>query len=328
MPAWDVALEATMPARSKLFFVDNAGNSFPAEQARLAELELAVFAETLQRLGITVARPAPLDHRRPFSTPNWKSPSGLYSMMPRDLLLVVGDTIIEAPMAWRARYFEIDAYRHLLFSYFQRGARWISAPRPQLRAEWYDDGFDHEEPHTTGRYVTGEFEPTFDAADFVRCGRDIFAQRSHVTNRSGIDWVTRHLGSDYTVHTLDIADRAPMHIDATFMPLAPGKILVNPSRAVSLPAALQAWDVRLAPPPAVPGDHTLYFSSPWISMNVLMLDQQRVVVEAGERPLIEMLEGWDFEVLPLPFRNVMRFGGCFHCVTADVRRRGTLESYL
>ena len=31
-----------------------------------------------------------------------------------------------------------------------------------------------------GRFVTTEFEPCFDAADFIRAGRDIFAQRSQV----------------------------------------------------------------------------------------------------------------------------------------------------
>jgi glycine amidinotransferase len=328
VPTWDVALEATMPSSRKSFFLSNAGTPFPAEHAKQAELELNAFAEMLQNLSITVVRPAPVDYKRPFATPNWESLSGLYSTMPRDLLLIVGDMIIEAPMAWRSRYFEVNAYRDLLFSYFKRGARWISAPRPQLRDEWYDDAFDRERPYETRRYLTGEFEPTFDAADFIRCGRDIFAQRSHVTNRSGIDWVSRHLGPDYRVHILEVADHAPMHIDASFMPLAPGKLLINPSRPVSLPRALQAWDVRPAPRPTVPEEHVLYMSSPWISMNVLMLDEHRVVVEAGEQPLIELLEAWGFYVIPIPFRNVMRFGGCFHCVTADVRRRGVLESYL
>ena len=31
-----------------------------------------------------------------------------------------------------------------------------------------------------GKFVTTEFEPCFDAADFIRAGRDIFAQRSQV----------------------------------------------------------------------------------------------------------------------------------------------------
>ena len=31
-----------------------------------------------------------------------------------------------------------------------------------------------------GKFVTTEFEPCFDAADFMRAGKDIFVQRSQV----------------------------------------------------------------------------------------------------------------------------------------------------
>ena len=31
-----------------------------------------------------------------------------------------------------------------------------------------------------GKFVTTEFEPCFDAADFIRAGKDIFVQRSQV----------------------------------------------------------------------------------------------------------------------------------------------------
>ena len=34
--------------------------------------------------------------------------------------------------------------------------------------------------HEAGQFVTTEYEPCFDAADFMRAGRDIFAQRSQV----------------------------------------------------------------------------------------------------------------------------------------------------
>ncbi|MEU4559446.1 amidinotransferase [Actinoplanes sp. NPDC023936] len=328
VPEWDVAVEATMPARSEQLFRNSAGRPWPAEHAAAAVAELEGFANTLTGLGVRVVRPDAVDHRRPFATPNWRSPGGLYSAMPRDLLLVVGDTIIEAPMAWRSRYFEIDAYRGLLTDYFRRGARWISAPKPQLTDDIYDAGYDTERPYESGRYLTTEFEPTFDAADFIRCGTDIFAQRSHVTNQLGIDWVARHIGEEYTVHVIDVTDPSPMHIDASFMPLAPGKLLLNPNRVKSAPAMFDSWDIRYAPDPALPKDHELYMSSAWVSMNVFMLDERRVVVEAGEQPLIDLFADWDMEPVPVPFRNVMRFGGCFHCVTADVRRQGTLRSYF
>lgn len=327
VPEWDVAVAATMPARSEELFRRRAGGPFPEEHVRLAARELDAFAALLTEAGVRVVRPQPISQRRPFATPSWRSAGGLYAAMPRDLLLIVGDTIIEAPMAWRARYFEVDAYRPLLTDYFRRGARWIAAPRPQLLDEWYDPDYDRERPYESGRYLTLEGEPTFDAADFVRCGRDLFVQRSHVTNRLGIEWVARHLGPEYRVHEIDVVDSAPMHIDASFMPLAPGKLLLNPLRVPRVPAMFASWDVRWAPEPVGPA-HELLMTSAWISMNVLMLDEERVVVEAGEAPLIEMLEDWGFETVPVQFRNAMRFGGCFHCYTADVRRRGDLRSYF
>jgi glycine amidinotransferase len=328
VPHWEPAVAATMPARQEEFFCANAGSPFPAEFVHRAGQELDDFADFLSGLGITVVRPDPVDYRRPFATPNWSSPAGLYGAMPRDVLLVVGNLLIEAPMAWRSRQYEIDAYRSVLTDYFVRGARWISGPKPRLLDEWYDLSYDPVRPYESGRYVTTEHEPTFDAADFIRCGRDIFAQRSHVTNQLGIDWVARHVDPEYTVHVINVLDSAPMHIDASFMPLAPGKLLLNPTRVKSVPDVFDSWDVRWAPEPALPTDHLLYMSSAWVSMNVLMLDERRVVVEAQETALIEMFEDWGLEPVPVPFRNVMRFGGSFHCVTADIRRAGPLRSYF
>ena len=35
-----------------------------------------------------------------------------------------------------------------------------------------------------------------------------------------------------------------------------------------------------------------------------------------------------FDCITLPFRNVFEFGGSFHCVTTDIRRRGHMKSYF
>ena len=64
--------------------------------------------------------------------------SGMYAAMPRDFLLVIGDELIEAPMAWRSRFFEYRAYRPLLKQYFRKGANWTTAPKPQMADELYD----------------------------------------------------------------------------------------------------------------------------------------------------------------------------------------------
>ena len=53
----------------------------------------------------------------------------------------------------------------------------------------------------------------FDAADFIRFGKDIFVQKSEVTNGMGIEWVRRHIGSEYSVHELSFDEEHPLHID-------------------------------------------------------------------------------------------------------------------
>ena len=112
-----------------------------------------------------------------------------YSMilLCRDILLVIGNKIIEAPMAWRCRYFEYRSYRNLLKNFFAQGAEWIVAPKPLMSDELYareypfDNDAARQEWTEAGKFVTTEFEPCFDAADFFRCGRDIIGQRSHVS---------------------------------------------------------------------------------------------------------------------------------------------------
>lgn len=194
----------------------------------------------------------------------------------------------------------------------------MSAPRPRLTEELYD----HD-----GEWVVTEAEPVFDAADFMKFGADIVAQRSHVTNALGIEWVQRMLGQQFRVHTLPVDDPHAMHIDATIMPLGPGKLLVNPLRFVPHPL-FDGWEIREAPPGMTPDGWPMWFCSSWVSMNLLSLDPETVVVEGQERPLIELLKSWGFRCLPIPFRHVYSLGGSFHCVTVDVRRRGGPDQYL
>lgn len=320
-PTWQASMAATMPEGSWAVFQEHGGSPLPEEQVRAADEELDQLAATLREEGVTVVRPDPVDHAVPFSTAGWSSAGGLYSAMPRDCLTVVGETIVEAPMSWRCRYHEAESFRPIVKSYFRQGAKWLPAPRPQLT----DELFTGADPHDG--WAVNDFEPVFDAADFMRFGRDIVVQRSHTTNDFGISWLQRALGDAHRIHLLDVNDPHAMHIDATICPLAPGTLLVNPERYV--PSGLFAgWDVIEAPKPTLPSDWPMYFCSPWVSMNLLSLDERTVVVERQEEPLIELLTEHGFRCVPVDFRHVYSFGGSFHCVTLDVRRRGGNGSYL
>jgi glycine amidinotransferase len=328
VPPWHVALKAVVPRQHWQLFQEQGGKPFSPELISRASKDLQEFIHILQAEGIVVRRPEAVDHCRPFATPRWSSSGGFYAAMPRDVFLVIGNDIIEAPMAWRARYFEAFPYRSLLKDYFRRGARWTVAPRPELPDEFYDQAYEEAADNEPVKYVINDFEPTFDAADFIRCGKDIFYQKSQVTNYFGVEWLSRHVGKQYRFHELEVNDHHPMHLDATFMPLAPGKVLINPERIRELPDMFQGWDVFSAPPPAIPDGHDLYLSSKWVSMNILMLDAKRVIVEKHEKELIESFRRWGFKPIPCPFRSFNQLGGSFHCATLDIRRRGGLESYF
>jgi glycine amidinotransferase len=239
VPQWHAMLKATMPIDQWHYFQQNGGQYISEELLDAAAKELDGLTAVLQSESIVVQRPATIDWGVPFNTPDFEQPCGLYAAMPRDFLLVVGDELIESPMAWRSRYFESKAYRPLLKTYFHQGAKWTTAPKPELTEALYQPTFNPE----SKEFVITEFEPVFDAADFMRCGRDIFCQKSHVTNQFGIDWLQRHLGKEYCIHILDFNDPKAMHIDATFVPLAPGRLLLNePSDAALLPM-FDSWEI-------------------------------------------------------------------------------------
>ena len=298
-----------------------------------AERQLDAFAALLAERGIVVRRPDPIDHAASFATPEWSAPSGHVAACPRDVLLIVGDEIIEAPMAQRSRYFEYRAYRTLIAEYFRGGARWTAAPKPSMNDALYHDrartrieAFDFaSDPLLT------ETEPAFDAASFARFGRDIFWQPDLVSNRFGADWLQRHLGREFRIHPIRFREALPVHIGTTLVPIRPGLVLVNPHRpcvdgAVDL-FVENGWRIVPAPLSARSGAASHSVSS-WISMNVLMLDEHTAVVEEAETPMIALLESLGCEVLTCAFDRVYAFGGSFHCCTSDVRREGTLQSYF
>jgi N-dimethylarginine dimethylaminohydrolase len=284
--------------------------------------DLDTLATELTRLGIVVRRPEPCAHERVFRSPDWAS-DGFFNYCPRDSLLVIGDIVIETPMVLRARQYENLAYRPLLIEYLKGGARWISAPRPRLLDSVYrqPQGF---------QIAIDESEPLFDAANVTRCGRDLFYLVSDSGNHLGALWLSRVLGPEYRVHPLDRL-RNTLHIDTTIVLVRPGLVLV-PGAFVTpdnLPPMLSHWDVVYVDDVVDdgPGEGP-QLSSKWVGINLLMINPSLAAVDSRQMALIRELERRGIDVMPLRLRHARALGGGLHCVTLDVRRRGTLESYF
>src|SRR5260370_41271100 len=206
-----------------------------------------------------------------------------------------------------------------------RGARWLAAPRPQLRDDLYGLGDD-------GLPVLREAEPAFEAANVLRLGRDLFYQVSRSGNELGLRWlrsVVDMLG-DIRIHPLR-GIYLGTHIDSTICFLRPGLALLNPERVSpeTIPEPLRNWDIIWCPPMEVSASaypHTL--RTPWVGMNILMLDTEHAVVDSAQRPLIREFERRRITVIPHRLRHSLVLGGGFHCVTLDMVREGGMEDYL
>lgn len=293
----------------------------PAQIVEETAAELEELCAALEDLGVTVRRPEPRDIAATIATPDW-STDGLYDYCPRDVLLAVGRTIVETPAVMRSRLLEPFAYKRLLVEYLESGARWLSAPKPRLCDEMYDV----EAP--VGRRLRN-LEPAFDAANVVRLGTDLLYLVSDSGNELGWRWLASALGEPYVVHPCrDLY--ASTHIDSTIVPLQPGLVLVNPARVNddNLPAPLRGWD-RIVCPPLVDTGHVGRFAraSTWVGMNLLVVRPGLVVADRRQPDLIRALERHGIDVLALQLSHARTLGGGFHCVSLDVRRRGTLETY-
>ena len=317
---------------------------YPKEMQEKANEQLDNFARILESRGIRVDRPTPIDFSQTVQTPDWVQETMFGCCPARDFLLTVGHEILEATMSYHSRWFEYLCYRPLFEQYFKEDPnfRFEAAPKPRLtersyKKDWWKEwnSLSEEEQYERaekGDWILTEVEPLFDAADVVRCGKDLFVQKSMVTNDAGIDWLRRHF-RDHRIHKVGRRELLPWHMDTTLVPLRPGFALVNPTRPSIDKREWElfkknGWELVEPPKTLLEKKGPYDFCSWWLNMNTLVLDPKTVCVEASETPVMELLDKHGFEVVPVPFYEVSPFGGGLHCCTADVYREGTCEDYL
>ena len=299
---------------------------FPQQIIEETQEDLDGFVKILEGLGVAVKRPQTWPHDAKFSTIHWEA-QGYYNYCPRDVLLVIGDHIIETPNVIRSRAQETFSYRSLLIDYMKSGAKWYSAPKPMLLDSLFE-GADLNKP------TPRNDEPAFDAANVLRFGRDLIYLVSATGNELGGRWLQSILGEQFRLHFLKDVYYGS-HIDSTLVGLRPGLVLANPARVndETLPKILKQWKVIYSPPMENTDRHDADYlaksiGSDWIDMNAFSINPNLVVVDQNQPSLIRLLEKEGLDVIPLRLRHSKMLGGGPHCVTLDVRRAGTLERYF
>ena len=278
---------------------------YPTRVIEETEEDLDQLAKTLRDLHIRVYRPE-------------KKVYGWMNYCPRDIFLVLNDTIIETPCVMSERVNESFAYRHILNN-IDDYSKWIQAPTPQ----YLDISFNFTDLSKT---TLQNIEIMFDAPNVVRLGTDLLYQMSNSGNEKGYDWL-KHTFPEYTVHLAYQYSGA--HFDSTVVPLRPGLVLLNGHRCNedNYPKIFEKWDKIFFTDiiDQVADDRAI--SSSAIGINILSVNEHTVIVDKNQKPLIKELKKWGIDSIPLQLRHAKTLGGGFHCVTLDLHREGKLEQY-
>ncbi|GIR84183.1 MAG: hypothetical protein CM15mP85_08070 [Rhodobacterales bacterium] len=166
IPPEEPALDAKVPEDSDM---RGQWGRRPQETIDRANELLDNFASLLEKRGIRVDRPTPIDFSKPATTPDFHTDSQFGCMPPRDVLLTVGSEILEATMSYRCRWFEYLCYRPLMEKYWEEDPnfRHEAAPKPRLtdrdyRADYLSEkiGIEKRLKWTAEKFfVTTEEEP-------------------------------------------------------------------------------------------------------------------------------------------------------------------------
>ncbi len=298
-------------------------NPFPAFIVENAQKELDNFASVLEKLGVKVYRPAKVD---------WVKTGGYTGSMSRDALMTVGNTLIESAFAFSCRRHEVDlGYSDILKELSSKGSSTIVRAPQLIGRDTIYDGVAESISAEQGRGSTisiNNSRVAFDTADFMRFGKTIIGQLSHVTNERGVAYVRSVVPEGYTVEILDTGMRpGNMHIDTTILPLRHGLMIYSPKYtnedSIRRHAIFKDWELHAYPfePKYDPNGPPPYTCSPWLVLNGLSLDEKRIFVEEKNIEFAAWVrDKFGMEPIMLPFQHVNCLGGSFHCATVDLVR--------
>jgi N-dimethylarginine dimethylaminohydrolase len=178
-------------------------------------------------------------------------------------------------------------------------------------------------------------EIVFDAPNVVRLGNDLLYQVSNSGTLMGGKWLQSILEPlGYRIH---IAEKfySYSHFDSTVIPLRPGLVLFNGDRITPerYPPIFESWDKIFFPGDKV---HDIGTNLPngvspcskYIGLNFMSVNENLVICDENQHELRKVLDQHSIESIGLPMRQARTLSGGFHCVTLDVKRKGTREDYF
>ena len=245
-----------------------------------ANEDLDLLASTLEMCGATVHRPKAI---------NFQERGGMYNYCPRDRLLIHGSTVVDPAMMYPCRDMESEALEEVIY----RADTVHRMPRDQ--------------------------DMILDAANVLRLNNKMLYLQSASGNLKAAKWLMNKF-PDVEIEVCNFY--SGVHIDSTIVPLREGLVMINASRvnADNLPRAFNDWETIWVTDVVAQDFYQYPYASKWIAMNMLVVDPETVIVDKHQTNLMNMLELYNFTVIPLELRHSRTLGGGFHCVTLDLVR--------
>jgi glycine amidinotransferase len=262
------------------------------ERARRIERQIDSLAELVAREGVTVHRPERLDgEERTFLAPNGEGAQ----LFPRDPMIVIGNHVIESSIRLKCRQRERYGLRPIIQDLVQRrGARWSSVPLGS---------------------PAGVEGPFLEGGDTLPNGYEVYVGISGcASDLAGIDWLQALLGDKYRV--IPVAMRSNvLHLDCALALIKPGLLVWCPEKLIDgLPTSLRDWDAV-----AVSRD-----DADKLATNCLVLEEGRIIIDAGNARMIEELRKRRIDVIPLSFDGPVGAGGSLRSAHHPLLRESTL----
>ena len=300
----------------------------PRQQKRIEYIfqktkeELNNFQNILEARNITVHRPTPMPNI-PIQTPYWSTPGTKIPLTPRDLYLVLGNTIIETSMCEQERFFETFYYRDIMLHKFRQGSKWVAMPIPRHNYKDYEIDMLEDVPNQ---------DPIMDAPCCLKYGKDIFVNTHGAGNKLGFEWLQSMFGETYNLHEINQKNIVG-HLDSHITILRPG-LLTSYHARQDLPEYFKDWDMIDIDPAndkklsasQTPLDSRIQdfdFANTVLAVNCLSIDSNTVVMWDHYKTATAMIDQFKKHIIDIvfvPFTYSHFFNQGVTCLTLELDR--------
>ena len=242
--------------------------------------DLAILADTLTKLRVSVCRPRDID---------FVKLGGMYNYCPRDRLIIAGSTVIVPNMMYPCRNMEDSALAAVL------------------------DAAEHV------KYMPKDQDMVMDAANVCRLGERWLFLESPSGNRLAYDWLGEQL-PDIRIDLVNFYSGVHIDSTITPLREGLVALNASRVNQVNCPKAFEGWEKIWVQDVVAQDFYQYPYASKWVGINMLSIDENTVIIDAAQTQLIKDLERCGITSIPLTLRHSRTLGGSFHCVTLDLIR--------